>query len=101
MREILQRFLLLPAINYFDDFPHVDAERMIVRSQVVTEEAFRVLGWGIAEEAKKRTPPSKKFVVLRVVSEEQGGQRTVTELEATIAEMEALGTFPPATAVKV
>lgn len=60
LREIMQRFLMLPAINYFDDFPHVDLDGMVVRSQVVMEEAFRVMG-------PRRTPPARKFVVLGVV----------------------------------
>ena len=55
LRDILQKFLMLPVVNYFDDFPHVDIESMAVRSQVVMEEAFRTLGWGIAEEPKKRS----------------------------------------------
>ena len=67
LKEVLQRFLLIPVINYFDDFPHVDLEVMVVRTQVVMEEAMRTLGWGIAEEAKKRIPPARKFVVLGVV----------------------------------
>ena len=111
LREVLQRFLFLPVVNYFDDFPHVDLERMVVRSQVVMEEAFRVLGWGIAEEAKKRTPPARRLVVLGVVidlNQSQDGvvvvrnkDERVDELEATITEVESLGVFPPATAAKV
>lgn len=45
----------------------MDVERLAVRSQVVMEEAMRMLGWGIAEETKKRTPPAKQFVVLGVI----------------------------------
>ena len=43
LQEVLQRFLMLPVVNYFDDFPHVDVEGMAVRSQVVMEEAMRTL----------------------------------------------------------
>ena len=43
LREVLQRFLMLPVVNYFDDFPHVDVEQVVVRSQVVMEEAMRTL----------------------------------------------------------
>ena len=111
LREVIQRFLFLPVVNYFDDFPHVDLESMVVKSQVVMEEAFRVLGWGIAEEVKKRTPPARRFIVLGVVvdlSQSQEGvvvvrnkDDRVDELEATIKEVDSLGAFPPATAAKV
>ena len=67
IRDILQRFLMMPVVNYFDDFPHVDVDSMAVKLQVVMEEAMRTLGWGIAEESKKRLPPTKQFVALGVV----------------------------------
>eukprot|EP00913_Durusdinium_trenchii_P035780 g33481.t1 len=72
---------------------------------------MRTLGWGIAEEAKKRIPPARKFVVLGVVvdlSQSSDGvvivrnkEDRVQELEATIEEMEAVQSFPAATAAKV
>lgn len=71
-----------------------------MKSQVVMEEALRVLGWVIADEVKKRTPPSRRFVVLGVVvalTQSQEGvvvvrnkEDRVTELGATINEMESL-----------
>ena len=104
LREVLQRFLLIPVINYFDDFTRVDLEVMVVKSQVVMEEAMRVLGWGIAEEAKKRIPPARKFVVLGVVvdlSQSSDGvvivrnkEDRVQELEATIEEMDPYSLSP-------
>ena len=67
LREVLQRYFMLPVVNYFDDFPHVDVAPLAVKSQVIMESALKVLGWQIAEEPKKRLPPSDSFVVLGVV----------------------------------
>ena len=111
LRDIMQRFLLMPVVNYFDDYPHIDEETMAIRSQVVMEEAFRTLGWGIAEEQKKRTPPSASFVVLGVAIDLTQSHENVVlvknkaervgELESAITDMKDLNTFPPATAAKV
>ena len=111
LRDVLQRFFMMPVVNYFDDFPHIDIEAMAVKSQVVMEEAMRTLGWGIAEEPKKRIPPSKKFVVLGVVIDlSQVGEGAVVvrnkperadELDVTIEEIRRLKSFPPSMAAKV
>ena len=111
MREVLQRFLRLPVVNYFDDFPHVDVESMAVRSQVVMEEAMRTLGRGIAEEQKKRAPPAQRFVVLGVVIDLEkvsdglvlvrNKPERAEELDAVIQELAQLRSFPPSMAAKV
>ena len=54
LRDIMQRFLLMPVVNYFDDYPR-------------WKRPSEPWGGGIAEEPKKRTPPSASFVVLGVV----------------------------------
>ena len=111
LKEVLQRFLMLPVVNYFDDFPHVDVEGMAVRSQVVMEEAMRTLGWSIAEEQKKRAPPSQSFVVLGVVIDlgkvsdglvlVRNKPERADELDAVIRELAHIRSFPPSTAAKV
>ena len=56
LRDLMRKLLFLPVVNYFDDFPHVDAECMAAKSQVVMEEFLDILGWQISREAKKRLP---------------------------------------------
>ena len=111
LREVLQRYFMLPVVNYFDDFPHVDVAPLAVKSQVIMESALKVLGWQIAEEPKKRLPPSDSFVVLGVVvdlSEADKGVCKVrnkperaSELREVIKEAKSMGSFPPSMAARV
>ena len=67
LRDIMQKLLYIPTVNYFDDYPHIDVVGMAVKSQVVMEEFLDILGWQVSLEAKKRLPPCPKFTVLGVV----------------------------------
>eukprot|EP00435_Cladocopium_sp_Y103_P024718 s1417_g6.t1 len=111
LREVLQRYFMLPVVNYFDDFPHVDIASLAVKSQVIMESVLKVLGWQVAEEPKKRLPPGDKFVVLGVVIDLTEAQRGVclvrnkperaSELREVIEEVKSMKSFPPSMAARV
>jgi len=67
LRDLMRKLLMLPVVNYFDDFAHIDLDEMVDRSQAVMERFLDILGWQIAREPTKRIPAAEKFVVLGVV----------------------------------
>ena len=111
LRNIMQRLLLLPVSNYFDDFPHVDTLRMADQSQAVMEQFLEVLGWQIATGVDKRIPAAVRFPVLGVVvdlSESALGIIRVEnkpsraeEMKEVIEEVEKERAMSPALAAKV
>ena len=111
LRDLLQKLLLLPVVNYFDDFPHVDVAEGALRSQVVMEEFLSILGWEIAREPEKRLPASSSFTVLGVVvdlCEAGAGVVKVSnkpgravEMEEVLEEVKRTGELSPAMAAKV
>ena len=111
LRDVMQKFFMLPVVNYFDDYPHVDVPQLAVRSQVVMEEVLKTLGWQVAEEPKKRLPPSEVFVVLGVqvdLTESHLGfvkvcnkPERVLEVEEVRKEVESSRQFPPSTAARL
>ena len=110
-RDILQRLLYVPVVNYFDDYPHIDVVGMAVKSQVVMEEFLDVLGWQVSMEEKKRIPAQTQFTVLGVVvdlSKSVDGivvvknkPERVQELRETVAETKLSKSFPAAVAARV
>ena len=103
LRDLLQKLLLLPVVNYFDDFPHVDVAEGALRSQVVMEEVLSILGWEIAREPEKRLPPTSSFTVLDLCEAGAGVVR-VSNKPGRAVEMEEVkraGELSPAMAAKV
>ena len=111
LRDIMQKVLMIPVVNYFDDFPHVDVASAAMRTQAVMEEFMEILGWRIAKEPGKRLPPSGRFTVLGVVVDLEHAVEGVVkvhnkperaqELQEVLKEVEISGSFPPALAAKV
>ena len=77
----MQRMLLLPVCNYFDDFPHVAASRTADQSQAAMEQFLEILGWQIASGKDKRVPAAVKFSVLGVVVDLSESKRGVIRVE--------------------
>ena len=111
LRDLIRKLLFLPVVNYFDDFPHVDAECMAAKSQVVMEEFLDILGWQISREAKKRLPPMPQFAVLGVLVDLSRSAEGIVviknkpsrmaELRDTIEQVEKTSEFSPALAARV
>ena len=111
LRDHLRKLFLLPVVNYFDDYPHVDVAEGAGKSQAIMEEFLDVLGWKIAREPEKRLPASSKFTVLGVVvdlTETSSGVVKVsnkpgraTEMEEVLEDVKKSGEFSPAMAAKV
>lgn len=111
IRDLMQSLFLLPVVNYFDDFPHVDVQEGATRSQAVMEEFLDVLGWSIARDQGKRLPAGPKFTVLGVVvdlSESEAGiikvankPERVKELREVLDEVQSGGSFPPSLAARI
>lgn len=111
LRNIMQRMLLLPVCNYFDDFPHVDTSRTADQSQAVMEQFLEILGWQIASDKDKRVPAAVKFSVLGVVVDLSESKRGVIrvenkasraeEMQEVIEEVEKVRAMTPALAAKV
>ena len=98
LRDIMQKVLMIPVVNYFDDFPHVDMAGAAPKTQAVMEEFMEVLGWSIAKEPGKRLPPSGRFTVLGVaVDLDQAAEGVIKvhqELQEILEEVESGGSFP-------
>ena len=111
LRDMMQKILYLPVVNYFDDFPHVDMEASACKSQVVMEEFLAILGWKVSMEVKKRVPPADEFGVLgAIVSLRESMEGVIVvrnkperldELRSTNAEVRESGAFPPALAARI
>ena len=111
LRDIMQKLLYIPTVNYFDDYPHIDVVGMAVKSQVVMEEFLDILAWQVSLEAKKRLPPCPKFTVLGVVIDltksveglvvVKNKPERIGELRETIKEAKETRTFSSAMAARV
>ena len=111
LRDIMQKVLMIPVVNYFDDFPHVDMAEAAMGTQAVMEEFMEVLGWRIAKDSSKRLPPSGRFTVLGVIVDLECASSGVVkvhnkperaqELEEVLGEVEKGSAFPPALAAKI
>ena len=111
LRDIMQRVLMIPVVNYFDDFPHVDRSSAAMGTQAVMEEFMEVLGWHIAKDPNKRLPPCGRFTVLGVIVDLEHADSGVVkvhnkperarELEEVLQEVEEGCSFPPALAAKI
>ena len=95
LRDIMQKLLYIPTVNYFDDYPHIEVVGM----------------WQVSLEAKKRLPPCPKFTVLGVVIDltksveglvvVKNKPERIGELRETIKEAKETRTFSSAMAARV
>ena len=111
LRDLMQKLFMLPVVNYFDDFPHIDVPEGASRSQAVMEQFLDILGWNIAKEHGKRIPANPTFTVLGVVVDlrESGAgvvkvankPERVQEMLEVLEEVKEQDSFPPSMAAKI
>jgi hypothetical protein len=67
LRIVAVRLFGLLVCNYYDDFTQVETETLATTAQQTLEGLMRMLGWTIAEDARKRLPFARSFEPLGVV----------------------------------
>ena len=67
LRIIAARLFRLVVTNFFDDFTQIEVEPPCKSAQKTLEDLMSLLGWGVAQEEKKRKPFQEKFEPLGVV----------------------------------
>ena len=63
---IAGRLFSLATVEFFDDFTQIEPQESAESAQFTLESLLKLLGWKVADAAKKRLPFSKQFVSLGV-----------------------------------
>jgi hypothetical protein len=66
LRDAAASLLEVAVVNYFDDYPVLETERLAASTQASLLEFFESLGWEVALEDKKNKPFSAVFQALGV-----------------------------------